>query len=73
MKKVISIMIAALMSAASWAQVNPKINQLFEELKQTKGALYPTAPSIMKRGGSITGQTSYEAGKKVFSWIAFCK
>jgi hypothetical protein len=51
MKKVISIMIAALMSAASWAQVNPKINQLFEELKQTKGALYPTAPSIMKRGG----------------------
>lgn len=51
MKKIISIMIAALMSAASVAQVNPKINQLFEELKQTKGALYPTTPSIMKRGG----------------------
>ena len=51
MKKVISIMITALMSAASSAQVNPKINQLFEELKQTKGALTPTAPSIMKRGG----------------------
>ena len=51
MKKVMSILIAALMSAASVAQVNPKINQLFEELKQTKGALYPTAPSIMKRGG----------------------
>ena len=56
MKKVISIMIAALMSATSVAQVNPKINQLFEELKQTKGGLTPTTttPSIIKRGGLDT-------------------
>ena len=54
MKKVISIIMAALMSATSVAQVNPKINQLFEELKQTKGALTPTTPSIIKRGGLDT-------------------
>ena len=49
-------MIAALMSATSVAQVNPKINQLFEELKQTKGGLTPTTttPSIIKRGGLDT-------------------
>lgn len=51
MKKVISIIIAALMSAASLAQVNPKINQLFEELKETKGAVFNRPPSIVKRGG----------------------
>lgn len=57
MKKVISIIMAALMSAASSAQVkeslssvNPKINQLFEELKLEKG-LWNRTPSIVKRGG----------------------
>ena len=57
MKKVMSILIAALMSAASSAQVkeslssvNPKINQLFEELKLEKG-LWNRTPSIVKRGG----------------------
>ena len=51
MKKVISIIMAALMSATSLAQVNPKITQLFEELKETKGAVFNRPPSIVKRGG----------------------
>lgn len=46
-------MILALICAVSKAegQVNPKISQLFEELKQTKGLMYPKTPSIIKRGG----------------------
>lgn len=53
MKKTTILVILALVGAVSEikGQVNPKISQLFEELKQTKGALYPTTPSIIKRGG----------------------
>ena len=58
MKKAISIMIAVLFSAASLAQVkeslsyvNPKITQLFEELKETKTTLFNRPPTIVKRGG----------------------
>ena len=53
MKKVISIMIAALMSAASMAQVkvshssvNPEMSELFEELTQLG-----KAPTVQKTGG----------------------
>ena len=53
MKKTTILMIFALICAVSktQGQVNPKISQLFEELKQTKGVMYPKTPSIIKRGG----------------------
>ena len=53
MKKTTILVILALIGAVSKAegQVNPKISQLFEELKQTKGLMYPKTPSIIKRGG----------------------
>lgn len=53
MKKTTILVILALICAVSktQGQVNPKISQLFEELKQTKGALFNRAPSITKRGG----------------------
>ncbi|MCR5850672.1 MAG: hypothetical protein K6G92_08160 [Bacteroidaceae bacterium] len=53
MKKTTILVILALIGAVSKAegQVNPKISQLFEELKQTKGVMYPKTPTIIKRGG----------------------
>ena len=53
MKKTTILVILALIGAVSKAegQVNPKISQLFEELKQAKGLMYPKSPSIIKRGG----------------------
>ena len=53
MKKTIILVIFALICAVSKAQgqVNPKISQLFEVLKETKTNLFNRAPSIVKRGG----------------------
>ena len=53
MKKTTILVILALVCAVSktQGQVNPKISQLFEELKETKGALWTRLPSIVKRGG----------------------
>ena len=53
MKKTTILVILVLICAVSktQGQVNPKISQLFEELKQTKGALFNRVPSITKRGG----------------------
>ena len=53
MKRTTILAIFALVCAVSKieGQVNPKISQLFEELKQTKGVMYPGRPSIIKRGG----------------------
>lgn len=53
MKKTTILVILALIGAVSKTegQVNPKISQLFEEIKATKGKLFRNAPSIVKRGG----------------------
>ena len=53
MKKTTILVILALICAVSKAQgqVNPKITQLFEELKETKTTLFNRPPSIVKRGG----------------------
>lgn len=51
MNKTITFLILALVCAVSKAQVNPKISQLFEELKETKTTLFNRPPSIVKRGG----------------------
>ena len=53
MKKTTILMIFALIGTVSKieGQVNPKITQLFEELKETKGAVFNRPPSIVKRGG----------------------
>ena len=53
MKKTTILVILALVCAVSKieGQVNPKITQLFEELKETKTTLFNRPPSIVKRGG----------------------
>ena len=53
MKKTTILVILALVCTVSKieGQVNPKITQLFEELKETKTALFNRPPSIVKRGG----------------------
>ena len=53
MKKTTILAILALICAVSktQGQVNPKITQLFEELKETKTTLFNRPPSIVKRGG----------------------
>ena len=62
MKKTTILVILALIGAVSKAegQVNPKISQLFEEVKATKGRLFRNAPSIVKRGGKDTYETHSE-------------
>ena len=57
MKKVTILVILALVGTVFEikGQVNPKISQLFEELKQAKGLMYPKTPSIIKRGGDNNG------------------
>ena len=53
MKKTTILLILALVGAVSQTQgqVNPKISQLFEVLKETKTNLFNRPPSIVKRGG----------------------
>lgn len=53
MNKTTILVILALVCAVSktQGQVNPKITQLFEELKETKTTLFNRPPSIVKRGG----------------------
>ena len=53
MKKTTILVILALICAVSKieGQVNPKITQLFEELKETKTNLFNRPPTIVKRGG----------------------
>ena len=53
MKKTTILVIFALVCAVSktQGQVNPKISQLFEVLKETKTNFFNRSPSIVKRGG----------------------